>query len=36
MEVLKDDPDLMHKKNYEMRMQLFLQIKNRPDWSRIS
>jgi ATP-dependent DNA helicase RecG len=36
MEVLEDDPGLMHKKNYEMRMQLFLQIKNRPDWSRIS
>ena len=36
VEVLEDDPDLMHKKNYEMRTQLFRQIKNRPDWSRIS
>ena len=35
-QVLLDDPDLMHKKNYEMRTQLFRQIKNRPDWSRIS
>ena len=35
-QVLLDDPELMHKKNYEMRTQLFRQIKNRPDWSRIS
>ena len=36
VKVLEEDPDLIHKKNYEMRMQLFRQIKNRPDWSRIS
>ena len=35
-QVLLEDPDLIHKKNYEMRTQLFRQIKNRPDWSRIS
>ena len=34
--VLDDDPDLMHKKNYEIRVELFRQMKNRPNWSRIS
>ena len=34
-DVLEEDPDLTHKKNYEMRIELFRQIKHKSHWSRV-
>ncbi len=34
-DVLEEDPDLTHKKNYEMRVELFRQIKHKSHWSRV-
>jgi ATP-dependent DNA helicase RecG len=34
-DVLVEDPDLTHKKNYEMRVELFRQIKHKSHWSRV-
>lgn len=34
-DVLEEDPDLTHKKNYEMRTELFRQIKHKSHWSRV-
>jgi ATP-dependent DNA helicase RecG len=34
-EVLEEDPDLTHKKNYSMRIELIRQMKHKSHWSRI-
>jgi len=36
LKILKDDPDLTHIKNHEIRQELLRYMKNRPNWSRIS
>jgi ATP-dependent DNA helicase RecG len=34
-EVLEEDPDLTHKKNYSLRLELIRQMKHKTHWSRI-
>jgi ATP-dependent DNA helicase RecG len=34
-EVLEEDPDLTHKKNYSLRLELIRQMKHKSHWSRI-
>lgn len=34
--LLQEDPDLVHKKNHEIRMELIKYMRNKPNWSRIS